>query len=431
VIVGELTGVANYSSLEGIEAFAIGPTLCNVGDTWANFFFNTNQHPISTQNLYRLKSVDGAERFEQIGQSWVKHEFFALSGTVCCAGCQATDGTHLGVHCSSPSTASIAGTQANLGPKYQVNATTGSFPFPPASPPYSGSVARRLQAAIADLDPALSGGGQYFVEIEVIAADDATAGHRDNNASYRPCSITGSGANWNMLLAGTTHRETQGIRAWKEADPSVSESEVQVPGDGLFILAAKATHLGGGVWHYEYALANFNSDRGGQSFSVPIPPGAALTHVGFHDVDYHDGDGIGDVNFDGTDWPAEVAGGAITWSTQTVAENENANALRWGTLYNFRFDIAVAPVSGNITLGLFKPGTPASVTLAAPVPEIPLFGDGDGDGEVDLADHSALPSCLTGPNGGPLGAECAAFDSEPDNDVDFGDVAVFQHAFTG
>ena len=28
----------------------------------------------------------------------------------------------------------------------------------------------------------------------------------------------------------------------------------------------------------------------------------------------------------------------MTWSTETFATNQNANAIRWGTLYNFRFD---------------------------------------------------------------------------------------------
>jgi len=32
----------------------------------------------------------------------------------------------------------------------------------------------------------------------------------------------------------------------------------------------KVTDLGGGLWHYEYALYNQNLDRAIQSFSVPV-----------------------------------------------------------------------------------------------------------------------------------------------------------------
>ena len=28
---------------------------------------------------------------------------------------------------------------------------------------------------------------------------------------------------------------------------------------------------------------------------------------------------------------------SITWNTETFAQNQNANAIRWGTMYNFRF----------------------------------------------------------------------------------------------
>ena len=39
---------------------------------------------------------------------------------------------------------------------------------------------------------------------------------------------------------------------------------------------------------------------------------------------------------------------------ETQAQNASANAIRWGTLYNFRFDANAAPQSGTITLGLWK-----------------------------------------------------------------------------
>ena len=42
---------------------------------------------------------------------------------------------------------------------------------------------------------------------------------------------------------------------------------------------------------------------------------------------------------------ASVGSGAITWATTAYAVNSNANALRWGTLYNFRFDADAPPAA--------------------------------------------------------------------------------------
>src|SRR4029434_9360955 len=57
---------------------------------------------------------------------------------------------------------------------------------------------------------------------------------------------------------------------------------------------------------------------------------------------------------------------SITWNSETFAQNENANAIRWGTLYNFRFDANQAPQSVNATVGYFKTGASMSVQIQAP-----------------------------------------------------------------
>lgn len=352
VIVGSLYQVASYGSSNNISAFSVGTYSCNIGDEWLNWFPNTNQHPVIGQNMFRLKNG----RFEQIGQSWLKHGFFALSNNLCHTDCQPTDGNHLGVHCADPYSAALNGTQSNLGPKWQVDAHTGIFNYPPSNPGWSGILARRLQVRNSDLDPAQNGGGQYYVEGHYVTADDAAWGNQNNNASYRVVTVETDGVSWFLDLAGTTQRMQPGIRAWNDFDATVRETDLQVPGDGLFIVAAKVTDLGTGWWHYEYAIQNLNSHRSARSFSVPLDPTGTVTNIGFKDVDYHSGE-----PFVGTDWSATVADGAITWTTVDFATNSNANALRWGTLYNFRFDMNRQPQTTTATLGLFRPGTPASV----------------------------------------------------------------------
>jgi cysteine-rich repeat protein len=377
VIVGDLHQVLSFGSLGGISAFAVGTTSCNIGDVWLNWFSTTNQHPVIGQSMYRLKN----DRFEHIGQSWLKHGFFALSERLCFSDCQSTDGSHLGVHCSDPYSANLNGTQTNLGPKYQVDAHLGSFTYPPASPSYTGIIARRLQVKNSDLDPALNGGGLYFAEGQYVTPDDAAAGHQNNNASYRRITVSGAGSSWTIALAGTTQREQSAIRAWKDTDPSsVTETDVQVSGDGLFIVSVKATDLGTGYWHYEYAVQNLNSHRSAKAFSIPVDPAGKILNVGFHDVDYHSGE-----PFSGTDWTSAVASGSITWTTLDYSVNPNANALRWGTLYNFRFDANRKPVTTTATLTLFRPGTPPDVAVNTVGPAI-TPPDCNGNGVPDDLD---------------------------------------------
>lgn len=379
LVVADIQQVANYASTGSLEALALGKIYCNVGASWASCSANTNQHPIAAPGLFRLKTVGGVTRFEQVGIGWVFHSFLALSGSTCCNDCQATDGTHVGVHCSDTNSASSSGTQSSLGPRWQVNAFGAAFPFPPANPGFSGSVARRLEVELADLEP--TGGpnaARYFGEMLVLAPDEALAGNAQNNASHRELGVSGGGSAWTFSLLGTTEREAPAIQAWQDADPAVQIAQVPIPGEGLLTLAWKTTALGNGVFHYEYALYNLNSDDAARSLSVPMHAGVSGTTYRFHDVSYRDGDGIGSVDQDGTDWQASLGGGALTWSTDSFATNPNANALRWGTLYNFGFDSDAAPGSGPLTIGLFKSG--GSVQVVADIPLPPgtpaCFGDG-------------------------------------------------------
>ena len=60
-----------------------------------------------------------------------------------------------------------------------------------------------------------------------------------------------------------------------------------------------------------------------------------------------------------------------------------------------------------------------------------VAGDCNSDGTVNLLDYESFLGCVTGPNGGPVSPECACFDANDDDDVDFGDFAALQQAFTG
>ena len=113
-----------------------------------------------------------------------------------------------------------------------------------------------------------------------------------------------------------------------------------------------------------------NLDRGIQSFSVPLNAGVNISNIGFHAPPQHPGwanDGtLNSQGYSSTPWTVTQAPGSITWNTETFAQNQNANAIRWGTLYNFRFDADQPPQSANATVGFFKTGSPMMVAIQAP-----------------------------------------------------------------
>lgn len=363
VIYEGCSDVSSYGPVGNMYAYSLASTTCNIGSQtllWGN---SNNGTPALAMNAYRI--YDG--RLEQIGQGWVKHSCCAAAGSLC-GTCSGGGGSQLGAGCSDVYGSGYNAIQSALGPRSEINAFTGNIT--PASGGGSTEVDRRLQIQRDDMMQSNYPGAQYLIEGVYVSSDDAAAGNGANNASYRMVSISQS--NFSMSMLGSMEVSTPAIYAWRDygngmnmPDNSVEVQQVDVPGEGIFHLASKVTDNGNGTWRYDYAVYNLNSDRSGGSFSVPIGA-ATLSDVGFHDVDYHSGE-----PYDNTDWTVTNDGTSITWSSpETFAQNENTNALRWGTMYNFWFTADVGPNDEprDVTLGLFKPGTPTSVTASTQVP---------------------------------------------------------------
>ncbi len=399
VIVGDLPNISNYTSggpitvstYEGqsnvaLRAYAVGTTSCNLGTTPLTWIDEGSSvlYPVISQNLYRLSNG----RFEQVGQSWLKHGFCALNGNVC-ATCSSQSNPacdYLMPGCSDPYGSSLNGSQGGLGPKREVNSTTGAFPSSwngasiPLAGDASGTLTKRLIVRDSDLATA---GAQYFISSTYVHAEDAAAGTDDNNQSYRSVNVGAAPAR-DLILTSTTQRGKAAIYAWKELgtvstaddDAAVNISTADVPSDGRYLVGAKVIDLGSGNYRYEYAVQNHNSDRAARAFRIPIPAGAVLTSTYFNDVEYsNDPSGTG---YDGADWTITNAGGFVTFeATQaypggpnpsSLPTNALANALRWDTIYNFSFTTNVAPTNGLAEIGLFKPGVGDAITVATTIP---------------------------------------------------------------
>jgi len=103
---------------------------------------------------------------------------------------------------------------------------------------------------------------------------------------------------------------------------------------------------------------------------VPVGPGVNISNIGFHAPIQHPGfanDGtFNSQGYSSTPWSVMQDASSITWSSETFAQNQNANAIRFGTLYNFRFDADQPPNPTNAMVGYFKTGSPSFVGVQAP-----------------------------------------------------------------
>ena len=365
----QLYGLSQRGRSGDIVGLSEGTTSWNIGDEaliWLNI--PDEEHPFIVMNLYRLMD----DRIEQIGQSHIKHGFFALGnhqcgGPPCSYEPGHSQGNWLGTGCTDTYGPWLNASQGGMGPRFEVNPWTGFWFYPDShmqgSHSHDGEIDHRLQVHDSDLNEPENPGAAYYAEGYYVILDDVEV---MNSASWKPVTINGGspGGEWffGMSPAGTLPVEGFAIDAWAGVQQTLLAEELPVvefvSPDGRCKLAAKATDLGGGQWHYEYALLNIDMDRQVGSFRIPISPDSVISNIGFHAVEHH-GEAVNTadpdaVAIDNAPWTANVFDDAIVWSTET-------NPLRWGTLYNFRFDVDAAPVSTAVTLGMFRSGTPGTV----------------------------------------------------------------------
>jgi hypothetical protein len=408
VIVGEIqesggccpnsegTTISPSATVGTVVAYGLGTSSCNIGTLNVSWVSGTPFHPIIPQNMYRLETVNGSTHFEQIGQSWSKYAFAALTYYVCSPNgtntCSGQGGSVLGVGCSDPYTAGRNATQTSAGPRYQCNPFTGDFPDTAAIrnawPPVIDATSRRIRVQAADISAATHPAALYFGECMYVTKDDATYGNQKNNSSYRRFTI---GASNVVTLQGAiggagTHRMQPAIYAWKAnglgtdvSDPNVMISDVAPPqtfnppngtptGDGWVYVGSRATDLGNGMWHYEYAVENQNSNRGIGSVTINYPPGTQITNAAWKQIDAHSGVAAEDATRNAV-WIQTIGSSSINWASPnsySAASPTLGSYIRWGTLYNFRFDANVAPINtGQATLGYYIPDASGPPAIAA------------------------------------------------------------------
>lgn len=384
VVLQAIGSVSNSGVVGGVRGYVLGSNTCNIGTL--NIAWTSNSTPGLGMNAFRLHNG----RLEQVGQSWCKLACCAAAGSGCGMSCNGQGGSVLGAGCLDVYGSGWNSIQNRMGPRSQINAYTGQFVTSGGGSGFS-AISRHIQVAESDMSVANFPGARFFVEGIYVSTEDAQAGAATNNTTYQAVNVSTGGATptYAMSLSGAVFPQIPAIRAWRDhglgvnnPDTSVAIGSFFVPGEGNFHYGHKVRDNGNGTWTYDYAVYNLNSDRSGGSLSIPVPEGVTITNIGFHDVDYHSGE-----VYDNTDWANGRGTTDVAWnSPQTHAQNPNSNALRWGTMYNFWFTANRPPASSRQgTLGLFKPGTPASVNFSVSAPQ-KCRGDHNGVGGVSVQD---------------------------------------------
>lgn len=421
----------------GINGGSVGTTSWNIGNTGAIWQqLPDSDHPKIAMNLYRLHNFNmngvAIDRFTQLGQSWCKHGFFALSDEQCGPHpfggqngvppniapfvCVATDGTSLGVGCTDTYSVALNANQTFLGPRFEINPWTADWTYTgsmfQAGGPSNTAIRRRLQFRDQDLIPPAGETYELFVEAQYVTWDDVdfltSAGHKRIN------SYNWSGAAWTFILTDQFTDEIMGFAfdQWTGARQTMIAQSLPIveqwtadadgPGgvepseDGRAMILSKVFNLGDGTYQYEYAVYNLDMDRQIGSFSVPIPAGVTISEAGWSGVFSHDeptnktlaqsGKAV-----DNQAWASTQTATDITWSTDPFSPTLTAsNPLRWGTMYNFWFTADTGPTDGLAAVGLFTPGSPSLLDGVTNVPSAPppvlCDGDADSDNDRDFAD---------------------------------------------
>jgi len=380
-----MPGINNYGLSGGFYGYSVATNSANQGDEILSWFGEPSAlHPVIGQNLYQWHNG----LFRQVGQSWLKHGFCALQ-QFGCGACQPAGGgcpPLLGPGCSDPYSASLNGSQNRLGPKHEVNPTTGIFPGNHARP--SGTNFNRGRLLVPqELAIPSSQGAQYWVEGQYIHPEDShtSSDNSINNASHAQTSMSGNSSRSlssppNSLTWSGNFPQEPAIMAWQRVDPTVEI--VQFEADGYIWAGGSATDQGDGTWLYQYNVFNLDSNAGVDEVTVNFGGGVNISDPTFHHPLWHSG-----ATYSNNPWLSTRGGSGYTFLTSDSGVNNNR--VRWGTTYSYTFVADTEPTDGTVTLNV--PGV-GQYDVALPVPSSGCAGDLNGDGVVDAADLAGVIS---------------------------------------
>lgn len=349
--------------------------------------YGNDQHPYLVWNLYRF-DADGV--VEQIGRSGLKHAF-ATSNEQCSEAC--FNSHILGRGCQDLYNAASNDFAFALGPRSEVVPASGVWGRCGSvyddvvnasgdagcdgvqdAPPADDAYRHRLVVRESDVDPAANPGATYLLDAWYVVRDDQDI---YNTMGSRTLAPQFANTAWSVGPAGVFVPGAV-IDRWLAAAPAgtFTQRAELASAEGTVVLASRVRQLPDLRWRYDYALMNFDFSRAVTQSAEPNL--RVLRNFGFSGATFALANGAtADTSafFDGddlaaNDWTSTVDADSIAWSTP-------AATLDWGRLVSFSVVSTSAPGPGGVELAVAEPGTPASYTLAAPVPDAAaLFRNG-------------------------------------------------------
>jgi len=349
--------------------------------------YGNDQHPFLIWNMYRT-NADGS--FEQIGRSGVKHAFLTINAG-CLDSCNNFDS--LGRGCGDTYGSGNNDSPGDMGPRSEIVPASGiwgrcgsiwdSTCTGTQHSNGNNSWTQRMQVHESKIDPAANPGATYMMESWYIARDDI-------NIYNSMATITGIphyASNQWSLNSQANYKLGPAIDRWVSPTapaPNSLNSEVH-SNEGHPKVAVKAVDLGNGSWRYDYAVENLDyaraviqapengpdprvvSNKGFDSFSVPIPAGSTVSATTFRN---------GSVDGSGA-WTAAVGSNSVTWTAGGTP------TLDWGSMYTFSITVDASPLAsgrpqasprgnGAVTLHVAQSGSPAAYVVRSLVPTAPL-----------------------------------------------------------
>jgi hypothetical protein len=349
--------------------------------------YNNDQHPFLIWNMYRV-NADGS--IDQIGRSGVKHAFLTINAG-CLDSCNEFDS--LGRGCGDTYGSGNNDSPGDMGPRSEIVPATGIWGR-------CGSIwdatctgnqhsngnnswTQRMQVHETQLDPAANPGATFMMESWYVAREDINIENSMGTVNGTPVY---SSNQWH-LNGQSGFKLGPAVNRWVSptAPPTNSLNTAITNPEGHTRVAVKAIDNGNGTWRYIYAVENLDfsraivqppdhgddprvvSNKGFDSFSVPIPAGATVSATTFHN---------GTVDGSGQ-WNVSTTGGTVTWTSP------GTNTLDWGSMYTFSLTVNAAPGSathpqasprgnGAVTLHVATSGAPAAYKAQSIVPNSPL-----------------------------------------------------------
>jgi hypothetical protein len=471
-------------------AISIGTTSCNPQPSqaapygladWYEAWHPSGRgekHPYIVSQIYRLRANG---RLEQIAGSWVKHGWEAASspqgavagpnGQAACGNgtCPSTSArsTQLGSNCADTYGSGLNRDRFWLGPRTEVLArgtadapgwtqrgswfdrmvASGANDVAAAtanqtdnirsySPSTSAAQSNKLnEIPVAEINASVLGTtGRIFMESYYVVNGDA---NKLNNLAHRRFRYTQptalpSAANFTFDGPHTygpvilSMRDLTDLTKTGWGDMQVA-AEPQT--EGIVYVATRVVQTAPGQWRYEYNAFNLDLDRQVSQFSVPLPPNASISDIGFNQPR------VFNPGMDAGNWTAQVDGGNVTWSAPAPGAGLLANGLRWGTMFTFWFTSSNPPRdNGEVSLTQLNPGTVAgALTAGSRVPRsvadiVEVGGVLGGDGLITGDDFIAFINAFA--EGGSLADICEVGGIPgPDGLVTGDDFVLFINAF--